>query len=58
MSEVASLLDKVKSWFSALNKREQRLIVGTLFGAPLFLFVQLVYLPGHSEQAGASTGAG
>nr|WP_320114838.1 hypothetical protein [uncultured Desulfuromonas sp.] len=50
MSDVSSVTVKVKSWFSALNKREQRLIIGTLFGAPLFLFVQLVYLPGLKEQ--------
>ncbi|EAT16651.1 type 4a pilus biogenesis protein PilO [Desulfuromonas acetoxidans] len=50
MSDAVSLLDKVKGWFAALNKREQRLIVGTLFGAPLFVFIQLIFLPGLTEQ--------
>lgn len=50
MSDATSWPDKLKSWFGALNKREKRLIVGTLFGAPLFVFVQLIFLPGLKEQ--------
>ncbi len=50
MSDATSWSDKLKSWFAALNKREQRLIIGTLFGVPLFVFVQLIFLPGLKKQ--------
>ena len=55
MNNAASSVEKIKTWFVALKKREQRLILGTLFAAPLFLFIQLGYLPNHHQQAKLET---
>ena len=50
MSDKVTTPGKVKLWFNGLNKREQRLIVGTVFLVPVFLFIQLIFVPGYERQ--------
>lgn len=41
---------KIEQWFIALSRREQVLVLATVLLVPVYLFIQLGYLPARKEQ--------
>lgn len=50
MKEKNGILSRLDQWLSALSRRERVMVLSALFLVPLYLFVQLVYLPGRHQQ--------
>ncbi|MDY0189263.1 MAG: type II secretion system protein GspM [Desulfuromonas sp.] len=50
MSRENNLFRRVDVWLQALSKRERLMVVAALFLVPIYLFIQLIYLPSAQQQ--------
>lgn len=55
MSKEGKMFSRANLWLQALSKRERIMVLAALFLVPVYLFVQLMYLPGVKRQQGLST---
>lgn len=50
MSREHKLFSRAEAWLLALSKRERYMVLAALFLVPIYLFAQLLYLPGVQHQ--------